>query len=144
MSGDEELDRLLFSMPKSSKKKKEADSKKNLPADNLGLPAKKPGGSDLDLGFDPLDLVELRKNQRKIVTWLSRHPQASARDLEEATEIPKEDLEVLLAELLEEKKIQSEEREGKTVYSAPIHGQAGRRLRGFPEDLWKKAGLDDS
>ncbi len=40
MSGDEELDKLLFSIPKSSKKKKEADSKENLPADNLGLPAK--------------------------------------------------------------------------------------------------------
>ena len=144
MSGDEELDKFLFSIPKSSRKKKEADSKENLPADNLGLPAKKQNEPDLDLGFDPLDLVELRNNQRKIVTWLSRHPHSSTQDLEEATEIPVEDLEALLAELLEEKRIQSEEREGETIYSAPIHGQAGRRLRGFPEDLWKKAGLDDS
>lgn len=143
MSGDDELDKLFFSVPKSSRKKKEADSKENLPADNLGLPAKKEGGSDLDLGFDPLDLVALRKNQRKIVTWLSRHPHSSVQDLEEATEVPKETLEGLLVELLKEKKIQSEEMEGETVYSAPIHGQAGRRLRGFPEDLWKKAGLDE-
>jgi len=136
MSGDEELDKLLFSIPKSSKKK-------DPPAGESGQPAKKQPESNQASGFDPLDLVELTSNQRKIVTWLSRHPQSRAQDLEEALEIPEKELENLLAELLKEKRIKSVERDGVTTYSAPIHGQASRRLRGFPEDLWKKAGLDD-
>ena len=84
----------------------------------------------------------MRGRQRKIVTWLSRNPRSSLQDLQKALEIPREDLEGLLAELLEKNGIQSVDRDGETVYSAPIHGNASRRLRGFPEDLWKKAGLD--
>jgi len=48
-----------------------------------------------------------------------------------------------LAKLQEEKRIRSVERGDKILYSAPIHGRASRRLRGFPKDLWKKAGLDE-
>jgi len=140
MSEDEELDKLLFSIPKSSRKEKKRDSKENPAADDPGQPVKK---SSQDSGVDPLDLVELRGKKRRIVAWLPRHPQSSFADLQEALEISTEDLERLLAELLQENKIKSDERDGETTYSAPIHGKASRRLRGFPEDLWKKAGLDD-
>jgi len=140
MSEDEELDKLLFSIPKSSRNKKKRDSKENPAADDPERPAKK---SSQDSGFDPLDLVELRGKKRRIVAWLPRHPQSSFDDLQEALQISREDLQRLLAELLQENKIQAEEQDGETTYSAPIHGKASRRLRGFPEDLWKKAGLDD-
>jgi predicted HTH transcriptional regulator len=143
MSGDEELDKLLFSIPKSSKKKKQADSKENPPVDEPEQAAEKSAEADQDSGFDPLDVVELTDKQRKTVTWLSRHPRSSFQDIQEALEIPAEDLHGLLAELLEEKRIRSVERDGKILYSAPIRGRASRRLRGFPKELWKKAGLDD-
>jgi predicted HTH transcriptional regulator len=140
MSEDDELDKHLFSIPKSSRKKKKGDPKKNPAADDPEKPAKK---SRQDSGFDPLDLIELKGKKRRIVAWLPRHPQSSFGDLQEALQITTEDLERLLAELLQENKIQSDQHNGETTYSAPIHGKASRRLRGFPEDLWKKAGLDD-
>ena len=143
MSGDDELDKLLFSISDSSKKNKEDDSKESHPADEPQSPSTKRDESDQTTGFDPIDVVELTEQQRKIVTWLSRHSRSSFQDIQEALEIPAEELQGLLAELLEDKRIRSVERNGKTLYSAPIHGRASRRLRGFPEDLWKKAGLDD-
>lgn len=143
MSGDEELDKLLFSIPKSSKKKMEPDSKENPPGDEPEQPAKKGADADQDSGFDPLDVVELTEQQRKTVTWLSRHRRSSFQEIQEALEIPAEELQGLLAGLLEEKRIRSDEQDGEITYSAQFHGRADRRLRGFPEDLWKKAGLDD-
>ena len=143
MSGDEELDKLLFSIPKSSKKKKQADSKENLPVDETEQPAKKSAEADQESGFDPVDVVELSDEQRKIATWLSRHPRSSFEDIQEALAIAPEELQGLLAKLQEEKRIRSVERGDKLLYSAPIHGRANRRLRGFPQDLWKKAGLDE-
>ena len=143
MSEDDELDKLLFSIPKSSKKNRKRDSKENPPVNEPDQPAAKGSESGQDSGIDPLDMVVLRGRPRKIVMWLSRNPQSSLQDLQKALEFPQEDLEGLLAELLEENRIQSVDRDGETVYSAPIHGNASRRLRGFPEDLWKKAGLDD-
>jgi DNA-binding Lrp family transcriptional regulator len=88
-------------------------------------------------------VVELNDQQRKIVTWLSRHRRSTFESIQEAVDIPAEELQGLLAELEEEKRIRSVARKGEVLYSASIHGQAGRRLRGFPEELWKKAGLDD-
>ena len=143
MSEDDELDKLLFSIPKSSKKNRKRGSAENPPVNEPDQPAAKGSETGQDSGIDPLDIVVLRGRQRKIVTWLSRNPRSSLQDLQKALEIPREDLEGLLAELLEKNGIQSVDRDGETVYSAPIHGNASRRLRGFPEDLWKKAGLDD-
>ena len=142
MSGDEELDKLLFSMSRSSKKNSEPDAK-----DDPQVEASKqlPGKADesgQDSGFDPLDLVELGDQQRSLITWLSRHPQAVFSDIQETFEIPQEDLEDLLTQLIDEQRIKCVEKNGELCYSAPIRGRADRRLRGFPEDLWKKAGLD--
>ena len=140
MSEDDERDKRLFSIPKSARKKKKVEPNEEPTDDHLERPADKTGQES---GFDPLDLVELRGKKRRIVAWLPRHPKSSFADLQAALAIPAEDLETLLAELLAEKKIESDEQGGETTYSAPIHGRASRRLRGFPEDLWKKAGLDE-
>ena len=143
MSGDEELDKLLFSIPKSSRKKKETGSKENPQVEDPKPSAANAGESGQESGFDPLDLVDLEDQQRSLILWLTRHPQANLAEIEKAFTIPPEDLEGLLAQLIKEQRIKSVEQDGETTYSAPIHGQASRRLRGFPEDLWKKAGLDD-
>ena len=143
MSEDEELDKLLFSIPKSSKRKKETDSKENPQVEESKQPATKSGESGQDPGFDPLDLIDLEDQQGSLITWLTRHRQATLSDIQEALAIPQEDLEDLLGQLLEAQRIKSVERDGETTYSVSIHGRASRRLRGFPEDLWKKAGLDD-
>lgn len=142
MSGDEELDNLLYSISNSSKKKK-GKARRDSPVDLPRQPSTKSGESGQTSGIDPLEVVELSDQERKVVTWLSRHRRSSFEDIQKAVEIPLEDLQSLLDDLLKEKRINSVERNGKTLYSAPIHGRASRRLRGFPEDLWKKAGLDD-
>ena len=100
MSEDEEQDKLLFSIPKSARKKKKGDSKENPTVDDPEQPATKSGETGQDSGVDPLDLVELRGKKRRIVAWLPRHPKSSFGDLQEALEISTEDLERLLAELL--------------------------------------------
>lgn len=142
MSGDEELDKLLFSMSRSSKENKKTDAgndPQGEASEQLPSKADEPGQ---DSGFDPLDLVDLEDQQRSLITWLTRHPQAVFSDMQEALGFSKEDLENLLAQLIEEQRIKCVEQDGEPCYSAPIRAQANRRLRGFPEDLWKKAGLD--
>ena len=142
MSGDDELDKLLSSLSgPAKKKKKSAAAKKDQAAEEK--PAQKRTGSAETSGVDPLDIVELTGQQRKVVTWLSRHQRSSFSEIQEALAIPAEELQDLLDELLEEKRIRAAKRKGQFQYSVAIHGRANRRLRGFPEDLWKKAGLDD-
>ena len=143
MSGDEELDNLLFSMSRPSKKNSEPDIKDDPQAEAAKQAPGKADASEQASGFDPLDLVDLEERQRSLITWLTRHPQALFSDIEEAFEIPKEDLENILTQLIDEQRIKCVEKDGELCYSAPIRAQANRRLRGFPEDLWKKAGLDN-
>lgn len=141
MSSDDELDKLLFSLSNSSKKKD--DAKATPSAGESQQPSDVSDETDQVPGFDPLDVVELNDEQRKVVTWLSRHRRSSFEAIQEALEVDPQELQGILDELLEEKRIHSTVRNEQTLYSAPIHGRAGRRLRGFPEDIWKKAGLDD-
>lgn len=141
MSGDDELDKLLSSLSNSSRKKKKRTPEEDLLDEQQ--PSSKSAGSEQASGIDPLDVVELTEQQRKVVTWLSRHQRSRLEEIQEAVNIPPEELQEILEQLLEEKRIRAAIRKGETLYSAPIHGQASRRLRGFPEDLWKKAGLDD-
>lgn len=145
MSGDDELDKLLFSLSNSSKKKKnkQGDAKETPSAGESQQPSDESDETDQVPGFDPLDVVELTDEQRKVVTWLSRHRRSNFAAIQEALEIDPTELHTILDTLLEQKRIQSTVRNEQTLYSAPIHGRAGRRLRGFPEDIWKKAGLDD-
>ena len=143
MSGDDELDKLLFSVSNSSKKRKKPDSKGDSSVDERQEPAPTHDEAEQESGIDPLDVVALSDQQRKIVNWLSRHRRSSFSDIQKAVDIPPDELQRLLSELKAEKRISSAKRKGETLYSAPIHGQASRRLRGFPEDLWKKAGLDE-
>jgi hypothetical protein len=142
MSGDEELDNLLFSISKTSKKLKKSDPER-APADDDAHPAAKGAKSDQGAGVDPLDVVEMSDQQRKIVTWLSRNRRSNLQAIQEAVGIPAEEVQDLLVELEAEKRIRSVERKGEILYSAAIHGRASRRLRNFPDELWKKAGLDD-
>ena len=58
MSGDDELDKLLFSVSRSPKKKNETDSARDPQVEDAAEPDNKTG-SGQDLGFDPLDLVDL-------------------------------------------------------------------------------------
>jgi len=143
MSGDEELDKFFFSIPKSSKRNKETVSDETPQSEESKLAANEAGEPGQVSGFDPLDLVELEDQQRNLITWLTRHPQATLSDIEDAFTIPREELERSLTQLLEDKRVKCVERGGETCFSTAIHGKSSRRLRGFPEDLWKKAGLDD-
>jgi hypothetical protein len=141
MSGDDELDKLLSSLSSPANKKKKSAAKKDQAASEQ--PAQKRKDSTETAGVDPLDVVELTGQQRKVVTWLSRHQRSSFAEIQEALAIPPQELQDLLDQLLEGKQIRAAKRKGQFQYSVPIHGRASRRLRGFPEDLWKKAGLDD-
>lgn len=142
MSGDDELDKLLSSLSSTSKKKKKSAGQENQAGEDQ-QPAQVRAESDQASGIDPLDVVGLTDEQRKVLNWLSRHQRSSFEDIQEAVAIPPDELQDLLNKLVEEKRIRAAIRKDQTLYSAPIHGQASRRLRGFPEDLWKKAGLDD-
>lgn len=143
MSGDDELDKLIFSMPNIPKKKKREDKEEKHKSEEPGSPKTQSSDSGDSSGSDPLDVVSLHGQERKLIAWLTRHPQSTIIDIQNALKLPQENLETLLGELLEKRRIQSEERDGETYYYAPLRGKASRRLRGFPDDLWKKAGLDD-
>ena len=94
-------------------------------------------------GLEPLELIALNQKKRKVVGWLTRNQQSTLLELEDALNLNQEDLVILLDQLLEENQIIRADRDGDFVYSAPLQGKVSRKLKGFPEDLWKKAGLDD-
>jgi hypothetical protein len=138
MSGNEELD---FSEPNSSQYNK--DSAKENQVTNNDQRSEKDAEANPEPGLEPLEIVDLNHNKRRVVGWLTRHPQSTIQELGDALNIPQTELASLLDHLLEEKRIIRSVRKDDVVFSAPLQGKVSRRLKGFPEDLWKKAGLDE-
>ena len=133
---DDPLDRLI---PSSAKRSKSDESPSRSPDTDGAENAADSGES----GINPLDLVELPDSEREILNWLSRRRKARIGEIQEALDISSDELEKALDQFTENSQVQLTQEGEDIYYRVVFKGKATRRLKGFPEDLWKRAGIDD-
>lgn len=91
-----------------------------------------------------MDLLSMPHAERAIVTWLSRNPDCTLEQICEALSSPPEDVQLLLAQLINSNHLNSAETDGETTFTVNYSARKTRRAHSLPTELWKKAGLDSA
>jgi hypothetical protein len=101
------------------------------------------GGHGEKPGIDPLELLGLPADQREIINWLLRNRRATFAELLAALDKVVVDIPQQLDRLVADGHVEVIAFGGEDTYQVKFRGSSARRLRDFPKDIWKRAGLDE-
>ena len=90
-------------------------------------------------GLGPLDILALPEDQREVVAWLSRKRAATVAEMAADLDKDEAELQALVEELLVAGHIKVANTEGNR-YRVKF---GSRRHPDLPNDIWRKAGLED-
>ena len=95
-------------------------------------------------GLNPLDLLELPREQRKVINWIARRKQVRFDEIEKGLKIDRKELQATLSVLKKADYLHEALIDGEVYYRVVFRGKISRTARGVPEHLWARVELDNS
>jgi CRP-like cAMP-binding protein len=95
-------------------------------------------------GLNPLDVLEMPEEQRDVVNWLSRRPQARLSEILEGVGKDPAQVRLTVNALKQSGAIHEALINGEVFYRVVYKARVGRVSRGLPQDFWSRLDLDNT
>ncbi|NWF68589.1 MAG: cyclic nucleotide-binding domain-containing protein [Chloroflexi bacterium] len=95
-------------------------------------------------GLNPLDLLDMPLEQRDVINWLSRRPEARLSEIQAGVQQEPQQVQAIVETLKKAGYIHEALINGEILYRVVFKAKLGRLSRGLPQDIWSRFDVDNA